>query len=138
MKKNKNIGRGVLAFFILLGILAVLWRHRQDRLLESDHELLNNGLIVNVTSGGYTGGGVTFSVYLDEKKYENTMPFPWKCEDLILMSLSYFQKRKYQVVFQKGFPQNSKILLLKSQYEKYGLDIPEELKGLISELSECE
>jgi hypothetical protein len=60
------------------------------------------------------------------------------CEKYIKRKLGEIKRIKFPIVYDASEVENAEILLFKSQYEKYGLDIPEELKEVIGELSECE
>ena len=138
MKNKNNIGKYVVAFFAALALVGIVRKQIRDNRLERDFQLLDSGQIINITTGGYTGGGLTYTFNIDGQKYKRTMSFNGRCENLMLRSLSRLKKNKFQIIFQTGFPENSRILLLKSQYEKYGLEVPKELKEIVEEISKCE
>jgi hypothetical protein len=121
---------------ILLGFVFFYGKYKNRSLL--DNTEYSHGYVIKVRPGVVTGGGIQFRIIDVKTKYNLLMPWGNKCESEVKERLSEIKKIRFPVVFDKKDTSNAEILLFKSQYEKYGLEIPDSLQKLVNELSKCE
>ena len=98
----------------------------------------SQGYVTKVLPGGVTGGGIQFKFAEKRTKYFQSVSIGVECEYKIKSMLPEIKKIKFPIAFDSLNASNSEILLLKSQYEKYGLEVPKELKEIVEEISKCE
>lgn len=121
---------------IAVGITLLVGKIRQTKL--SAHYDIAEGYVTQVLPGGVTGGGIQFKFADNRTKYYQSISFSITCEYKIESMLPEIKKKKFPIAFDPFNNSNSEILLLKSQYEKYGVVIPRELEEIVLELSKCE
>ena len=63
------------------------------------------------------------------------IPFP-SCKKYLRNKMIDLEKFSFPVVYEKGNPKNSEILIFNSQYKKYNIEIPEPLKDVVNKNSE--
>ena len=107
------------------------------------NNLLNNyeqtsGYIIKINPGVKTGGGVQFKYSNKSTKYNLLMPSSSGCKKMINKNLTKLRKLVFPIVYHPKDIMNAEILLFESQYIKYKVEIPKDLKEIVEMLSDCE
>jgi hypothetical protein len=125
-----------ITVIFLLSFIFFRGKSKKKKLLQNIEYA--QGYVIKVRAGVVTGGGIQFRIIDRETNYNLLMPWGVECESKVKEMLLNLSNKKFPVVYDSTDVQNAEILLFKSQYEKYGVQIPEALKELINKLSECE
>lgn len=121
---------------ILLIVTYVNIFYREKLLLSNSSH--GYGYVIRVDSGVKTGGGIIFRLKDIDTPYNLTFSKSVPCERAVVKILPQLKGVYFPVIYESSNPSNAKILLFKGQYEKYGVEIPEELEAIVADLSECE
>ena len=125
-----------LLTFVLFTALFFKGKFKKKRLFHNMK--VSYGYVIKVRSGVVTGGGIQYIFVDNRTKYKQLMPWGVECEQKVRSMLSQINNIKFPIAYDSKDPSNSEILLFRSQYEKYGLEIPKELKEIVEEISKCE
>ena len=130
--KNKTFL--IVSFFLVLIVL--VFHYTKEKKLT--REFKQSFGVVHKVVDGKNGGGIHFTYKEFNGDYK---PLTWNgsdCNEIVRRDLVILQKYKFPVVYLSSDHTNAEILLFESQYKRFGLDIPEELINIVSELSICE
>lgn len=128
-------------FFIIIGVLGVfMFFFKKDRLAQ--HGVMKEGTIVELRNKKRTRLYVRFNINGEE-------PLPlsetWRmkvsgnlCRSALRNNIEELKKYTFPVIQDPKMNNNAEILLFKKQYEKYEVEIPEELKLIVAKLSDCQ
>ena len=133
-KPNRTQYIALFGSIILISIVLILHKTRKNRLYQNFE--ITEGRILKLT----TGQSKTLQFKIDNynPKYNPSMgvTFP-SCRKNIHKRMRELQKLRFPVIYEKGNMENHQILIFKSQYKRANLEIPENLKPIVYELSNC-
>lgn len=125
----------MIALSILILLVVVRGYYNYYQLTSSPS--FTTGKILKLTSGG-TAGGLHFKYPEYIGDYNPVMSITWpSCRKLIADNMEDLIKYEFPVVFSTRNLNNAQILIFKNQYERYGIEIPNDLKEIVNELSKC-
>jgi hypothetical protein len=133
---NKE-GNGVLFFLLIFVSIVLCGQFYLKNQLKKTYEH-SSGQIIKLVSGG-PSGSIHF-IYPENEgaKYNNAMRITWpSCRKIITKHMKLLQSKKFPVVYAKNNLNNAEVLIFEDQYEKYGVEIPIDLKEIVKVLSEC-
>ncbi len=128
-------------FFIIICVLGVfMYFFKKDRL--ATQGVLKEGTIVELRKKKRTRLYVRFNI-----KGAEPLPFAetWRmkvsgniCKSALKSNLEELKKYTFPVIQDPKMNNNAEILLFEKQYEKFGVEIPENLKPIVAKLSDCQ
>jgi len=66
------------------------------------------------------------------------MTITWQsCRSVISKEMKNLQQLEFPVVYSQNNFDNAEILIFKDQYEKFGIDIPDNISEMVRTLSRC-
>jgi len=114
-------------FFIVLLLLMIAFVVYKDQHNESKRKQnwsLTKGVIVNITQDAMNGSRVveiTYKIQVGGKDITRVLKV--KCDNWLMIPVN----TKFDVVYEKGNPENSELLLSRASYETYNLEPPREM-----------
>lgn len=125
-------------FFWILVVLifGILLKQKLNKKELYKNYILTSGRIVNYESWKFRK--VEFLIDNIELKEKASMgiPFP-SCGDRIYDKLNEISQIKFPVIYLNEDKMNHEILIYNKQYERLGISVPDSLKSIVNELSNC-
>ena len=123
--------------FILLAAIALAINHVKESDLASDFSV-TSGHYVGFSRGVKTGGGIRFSYLVGGQRYVEKCKSPSvSCQKNLFLYDKILKSKSWVVLYERGNPENSEILIFLDQYKKYGLEVPDSLYREVRLLSDC-
>ncbi|MEL6669729.1 MAG: hypothetical protein AAFO91_11670 [Bacteroidota bacterium] len=124
---------------ILLMIILVA-KYFQKRNSLYANSKFTTGEYINYNVGVKTGGGLKFSYLIDGEAYEDIccQHLPTKCERYLMGNEDALRQYTFPVAYDATDPSNAELLVVQSQYDRYELDVPDEIEEIIRIISTCE
>ncbi len=87
--------------------------------------MLTNALVVRTES--YTAGtSFVFEHYINNVRYENSTMYGSIC----VSAIRKIKGREFPIIYEKGNPKNSRVLLTEKQFKKVNLIFPDSLQWI--------
>lgn len=137
MKTLNRSQYSALIIFSLMTLMVIFFNLYNKKQLKTSF-LHTKGKVVKLSSGGNSGSvHFRFGENIDAKR-DNNMRITWpSCRSLIRKELFKIQRLEFPVVYSPQNLDNAEILIFEDQYEKFGVEIPDEVSDMVKLLSEC-
>lgn len=125
-------------FFWLLVvlILGILLKQKLNKKELYKNYVLTSGRIVNYESWKFRKVEFLIDNIELEERATMSIPFP-SCGDIIYNNLSEISQIKFPVIYSSNNKMNHEIMIYNKQYESLGISVPDSLKSIVNELSNC-
>lgn len=125
---------------VLLLTLGLLTYHYQKGVDLYENHSTTTGKYIRYHRGVKTGGGLEFSYTVDGKSYKEMccQHLPTACETGLMGNEEALRQYTFIVAYDKTDHSNAELLVVQSQYDRFELTVPKELKEVIEIISKCE
>ena len=133
-----NIQKAFTGVVILMIGLVIFYFQKRSSLLANPE--FTTGRYLNYYKGVKTGGGLEFSYSVNGIEYKEIccQHLPTKCENGLMANQVALRQYTFPVVYDVTDPSNAELLVVKSQYERFKIEIPDSIAEIISIISICE
>ena len=129
------------AFVLVLFLMAsmVVYHLKKGRDLTSNRKT-TLGEYIKYHQGVKTGGGLEFTYEIDGRLYSDIccQHLPTACEQGLMANEAALRQYLFTVVYDSTDITNAELLVTRSQYYSFNVEVPENLSDLIEIISVCE